>query len=211
MSYGRNFEFPIPPKPSARRGRFISPENYLSGVAPGGGSLVGGSPTGQVGLLPIGVPVIADLAAGQDAQGNQYVKLAPQGTLTTAQGGFGILVYEYGPAWAAQTDPYLTTYSDMGIVPLNTYCIVVKGDPATKILLRNTNANTFLFTRNYTGRTMVNGLGATPTVAVGDYLLPGVGDDTNGYWETTSTEAGAWAYIESVDDERLEVTATLMF
>lgn len=211
MSYGRNFEFRIPPKPSARAGRFITPATALSGSGAGGGSGVGGSPTGAVGLLPIGVPVIADLTAGQDTQGNQYVKLAPAGTLTTAQGIFGILVYEYGPAWSAGTDPYLTTYSDMGVAPLNSYCIVVKGDPATKILLRNTTTNTFLYTRTYTGRTMVNGLGATPTVAVGDYLIPGSGDDIDGYWETTSTEAGAWAVIDSVDTTRAEVTATLMF
>jgi len=181
-SYGRNFEFRIPPKPSARAGRFISPATALTGSGANGGSGVGGSPTGAVGLLPLGIPVIFDLTAGQDTQGCQYIKQAGIGTLTSAQGGFGLLLYEYGPAAFAGTDPYLTTYSDLGIVPLNMYCIVVRGDPATKILLRNTVNNTFLNERSYVGRTMVNGLGATSTCIVGDYLVPGNGNDSDGYW-----------------------------
>jgi len=211
-SYGRNFEFRIPPKPSARDGRFISPATALSGSGTGGGSGVGGSPTGAVGLLPIGIPVIADLTAGQDAMQNQYVKIPASDALITGQGINGLLLYEYGPAAFAGSDPYLTTYSDLGIVPLNVYCILVKGDPATKILLRNTTANSFLGIRPYAGRIMVNGLGAgTATVIVGDYLVPGLGDDVDGYWATTVTAAGAWAVIDSVDNARLELTARMLF
>ena len=210
-SNGRNFEFRITPHPSARGGRFISPSVALSGSGSGGGTGANGSPTGAVGLLPIGAPVVADLEAGQDAQGAQYVKLATAGETTTSVGVFGLLMYEYGPAAFAGTDPYLTTYSDFGIVPLGRYCIVIAGDPATKIVLRNTPAFSFLGQRNYAGRTMVNGLGATPDVTAGDYLVPGSGDDVDGYWESTGTASGAWLVITHVDSTRAEVEARLLF
>jgi hypothetical protein len=120
-------------------------------------------------------------------------------------------MFEYGPAAFALTDPYMTTYSDLGIVPPNVYCLVIAGDPATKIVLRNTLAFSFLGQRNYAGRTMVNGLGATPDVTAGDYLVPGAGDDADGYWESTGTAAGAWAVITHVDSARAEVEARLLF
>jgi hypothetical protein len=210
-SYGRNFEFRIPPRPSARGGRFISPATLLTGSGAGGGSGTGGSPTGAVGLLPIGAPVIADLTAGVDAQGAQYVKLATSGAQWAAAPGAGLLCYEYGPAAFALTDPYMTTYSDLGIVPLNTYCIVIAGDLSTKILLRNTSTFSFLGQRSYTGRTMIAGMGATPTVTVGQYLFPYSGDDVDGYWEATSSATGAWAEVTRVDTTRAEVEARLLF
>ena len=122
----------------------------------------------------------------------------------------GIAVYEYGPAAYAGDDPFLTTYSDKDTVPAGAAVQVVNG-PDVKVVLRNTSDETFLNTRDYTGRVMVGGLGATLTLAVGDYLTPGTGDDTDGYWEETSTASEAWLVITKVDNDRGEVEARLTF
>lgn len=208
-TYGNNVEFRVPPKGSARGGRFAAPQAILSGSGVGGGTAAGS--TAGAGLIPIGAPVVADTAAGLDSAGRQIVKLASPGALITAEPLAGVMVYEYGPAAMAGHDPYLTTYSDLDYAPLGAAVQVVAGDPATKVCLRNTTAFSFLSVRQYAGRTMVNGLGATPTVTVGDYLVPGNGNDVDGYWETTATEGGAWLVITSVDVLRGEVEARFLF
>jgi len=218
-SLGYNFDFRIPPRAEARGGRFMTPYTALAGTqSAGGGTFAFSAPplTFPGGLLPIGCPVVFDSAGGpgsegQDSYGRQYVKLPSAGATISTEPLAGILVYNYGPAWTTGYDPYPVSYSDLGFAPLNAPCIVVAGDPACKILLRNTVANSFLGIQNYPGRIMVNGLGATSTVAVGDYLIPGNGNDTDGYWESTGTEAGAWAVITRVDTTRLEVEARLLF
>lgn len=203
-SYGRNFEFRVVPQGSARGGRFCSPSAPLAGSGAGGGSV-------GTGLIPIGAPLVVDTAAGLDTAGRQYVKLAPAGALTTAEPLCGIAVYEYAGGAFAGTDPYLTTYSDLSVVPLNQGVEMVAGDPSAKVVLSNTAAFSFLGQRNYVGRTMVNGLGATTSVAVGDYLVPGAGDDVDGYWQSTTSEAGAWLVITGIDTTRLQVEARLLF
>lgn len=207
-TYGKNFEFRIPPQHGARGGRFVTNTTALSGSGAGGG-------TAGAGRIPIGAPVVADLSAGLDSAGRQIVKLAPSGTLTTASGlgSFGILVYEFAPTAAAfaGTDPYLTTYSDLDSAPLGAAVQVVAGDTSAKVYLANTSAHTFLGIRSYPGRVMVNGLGATATVAAGDYLIPGSGDDVNGYWQSTATAVGAWLQITRVDSTRAEVEARMLF
>lgn len=202
-SYGRNFDYRILPRAEARNGRFVAPSVALSGANSSGGGAAG------TGLIPIGAPVVWDLSAGQDGVGRQYVKLATAGATVTPESG--VLVYEYGPAAYAGVDPYLTTYSDLSVAPLGAPIQLVAGDPAAKIVLTNTPASSFLGVRSYPGRTMVNGLGATATVAIGDYLIPGSGDDVDGYWETTATATGAWAVITSVDTLRAEVEARMLF
>ena len=211
-TYGRNFEFRIPPTGAARGGRFVTNTTALSGSGAGGG-------TATAGRIPIGAPVVADLSAGMDSAGRQIVKLAPQalqipgGGGTIAAGSFGILVYEFAPTAPAfaGVDPYLTTYSDLDSAPLGAAVQVIAGDPAAKVYFCNTVANTFLGIRSYPGRVMVNGLGATPTVAAGDYLVPGSGDDVDGYWTSTATAAGAWLQITRVDSTRNEVEARMLF
>lgn len=199
-SYGRNLEFRIPPHGGARGGRFAAPAAALTGGT--------GSPAG---LIPIGAPVVPDLTAGLDSAGRQIVKLAPNGTLATAARDGGIMVFEYGPAAFAGVDPYLTTYSDLDCAPLGAGVQVIAGQPTTKLVFTNTTANSFLGVRSYPGRTMVNGLGATPTVIVGDYLVPGLGTETGGYWTSTATEAGAWMVITHIDTVRAEVEARMLF
>jgi hypothetical protein len=209
-SYGKNFEFRIPPKGSARGGRYVAPATALTGSGAGGGTAAGS--VAGAGLIPIGAPVMVDNTAGFDSMGRQTVKLVPAGTLTTGvQGEFGLMVYEYGPAAFAGKDPYLTTYSDLDYAPLGAPVQLVHGDSATKVYFRNTAAYNFLGQRAYAGRVMVNGLGATATVAAGDYLVPGNGNDTDGYWQSTPTAAGAWLVITRVDSSRAEVEARLLF
>lgn len=214
-TYGRNFDFRVPPTGAARNGRFVVSSTALSGSGAGGGSANAAS----LGRIPIGAPVVADLTAGQDSDGRQYVKLATQAELSSYDGGAsaatlgfaGVMIYEYGPAAFAGTDPYLTTYSDLDTAPLGAAVQVISGQPTVKVVFRNTVANSFLGIRPYAGRTMVNGLGATSTVAAGDYLVPGAGDDVDGYWQSTSTEVGAWMVITHVDSTRGEVEARMLF
>lgn len=202
-TYGRNLEFRVPPQSEYRQGRFATNATPLSG---GGGAGTGAQGTG---LIPIGAPVTADLTAGTDSMGRQIVKLAAAGDVP-APGLAGIAVYEYGPAAFAGNDPFLTTYSDLGVCPAGRGVQVVHGTHV-KVVFYNTVAELFLGQRQYPGRNMVNGMGATPTVAVGDFLVPGAGDDTDGYWTSTGTAAGAWLVITSVDTVRVAVEARMLF
>lgn len=190
MSYTRNFEFRVAPKSGQRAGRYISP---ATGTA-----------------IVIGAPVKVNTAAAANDLGLPTVALAT-GTQVPVPGICGIAVYEYkgSEGWAGH-DPFLTTYSDLDTVPLNQALQVVSGD-SVKVAFRNTTASTFLNTRTYAGRVMVAGLGSTSTVAVGDYLTPGLGDDVNGYWGETSVLANAWLVVTRVDLTRGEVEARLLF
>lgn len=188
MSYGNNFEFRVSPDSSNRSGR-----NYLVDATP----------------VPIGAPVLLTGNA-EDARGLAPVTLATGDQAAPKPGEGGIAVYEYGPAGYAGDDPLLTTYSDKDTVPSGAAVQVVNGEDV-KVVLRNTSDSTFLNTRSYTGRTMVAGLGATPTLSVGDYLAPGVGNGTSGYWAETSTAANAWLVITRVDNARGEVEARVAF
>lgn len=193
MGYGRNFDFRIPPHQGDRLGRFV-----LTGTA--GGHVV------------IGAPVTYDsvTAAPTDFPGAENVKLAT-GAQAPIVGQSGILVYEWGPAAFAGDDPFLTTYSDKDFAPVGKLVQVVHGSQI-KVLLKNTSARTFLNTRAYAGRVMVAGLaGATPTVAVGDMLTPGTGNDTAGYWVETATASQAWLRVVAVDNTRSELEAQLLF
>jgi hypothetical protein len=170
-TYGRNFEFRIPPEAQNRKGRFVVPAT--------------GTP------IPIGAPVVVTPAAAPNAHK-------------------GIVVYEWGPAAFAGSDPFLTTYSDRDYVPLGGAVQLVSG-PEVKVVFTNTAAQVFLNTRSYPGRIMVAGMGATPTLAVGDFLTPGTGNDTAGYWAETAIEADAWLVVDHVDVGRQEVEATFLF
>jgi len=215
MFYGRNLDIRIPPRAEARGARFLAPATPGTGVGAKGGTSSFSGGVGQItlpaGCLPIGAPVVVNLDVPEDAYGRQVVELAGEGALTTDQGIFGVALFEYGPAWSAGYDIYITTYSDMGFIPPGQAIIVVWGDPATKFVFRNTVPNQFLGIQNYPGRTMVAGMGATPTFSRGQYLVPGNGNDTDGYWQATATRAGAWAVITSVNPSRLEVEAQLLF
>lgn len=188
MSYGKNFEFRVHPTSTNRSGRY-----YLS----------------ETSAVVIGAPVVLN-ADGENDLGLAPVELATGSQAAPKPGKGGILVYEYAPAAFAGDDPQLVLYSDKDTAPAGAAVQVVNGADV-KIVLRNTDDSTFLNTRDYEGRTMVAGLGATPTLAVGDYLTPGVGNDNSGYWAETGTAANAWLVITKVDAERGEVEARLAF
>lgn len=204
-TYGRNFEFRVPPRARERKGRFATPTTLLSGSGAGGGSAAP-----QAGLIPMGAPVIADNAAGVTPDmGLQVVKLAT-GAQAPLQGLSGIALFEYAPAAFAGFDPVLTTYSDLGVVPPGKALQVISGQDI-KVVFTNVDTFVFLGQRTYQGRTMVAGMGATPTVAVGNFLTPGSGDDADGYWAVTATEADAWLVVTGVDSVRQQVEAQLVF
>ncbi len=190
-TYGRNFEFRIPPEAQNRPGRYVTPAT--------------GTP------IPIGAPIIVDQTVQPDSLGRQTVKLAVVAdtpAVGDAQGG--ICVYEFGPAAFRGFDPWLTTFSDLGAAPLGR-AVQMVSSREVKFLLRNTVAEKFLNTRVYPGRVMVAGLGATPTLDMGDFVAPGIGDDVNGYWEPVSTQAEGWAVVTLVDSARGEVELRMLF
>lgn len=188
-AYGRNFEFRVPPVGGQRSGRYVTPST--------------GTP------IPLGAPVAVDPTESPNELGLQPIVLASDEV--PEPGRCGILVYEYGPAGFAGDDPWLTTFSDKDVAPLGKAVQVVSGD-TVKVVLRNTSDRQFLNTRDYAGRTMVAGLGATPTVAVGDYLKPHTTpSDANGYWIETATAAEAWLVVTAVDSARGEVEARFLF
>lgn len=195
-SYGRNFGFRIIPESENRPGRYA--------VAKTGNK------------IPIGAPIAVTAGATPDTGGRQIVGLAAEGSVKR-KGETGILVYEYGPAAFAGDDPFLTTYADKDVAPLGAAVQLVSG-PNVKVVLRNTVANTFLESRDYTARKMVAGLTAdqgttASTLVVGDYLVPGVGTDSGGYWKLGGGGAtpNGWLVITKIDDARGELEAHLTF
>jgi len=192
-SYGRNFGFRIPPVHGNRLGRFVTPATGAE--------------------IPIGAPVTGDATVATNALGFQTVDLTT-GTTARPLGNAGIIVYEYGPNAFAGDDQNLVQFSDKATVPLGAACQVVHG-PGVKVVFTNTltNAASVDFTGTYRSsvRVMVAGMGATPTVAIGDYLTPGTGNDSAGYWAETGTFANAWLVVTSIDTSRLEVEAEFLF
>lgn len=191
MSYGRNFGFRVPPAASARQGRHATK--------------LDDDP------IPIGAPIAVDASEDPTALGLQPVALAADGLARGAGGQKGVCVFEYGPDAFRGDDPALTNYSDKDTVPPGKAVQMIGGDPAVKVWFRNTVDRTRLNTRAYTGRVMVAGLTATPSIVVGDFLVPGVGNDDDGYWKETATEANAWFQVTFIDPLRLYLEAKMLF
>jgi len=182
-SLGRNFDFRVTPDASSRAGRFSVDAE-----------------------IAIGAPVQG--SGDFDALGREIVEQASAAT-PPIKGRCGIVVFEH--IMYQDVDPALTTYSDLGTAPADQAVQVVSG-PNVKVVFTNTEDSTFLHSRSYAGRLMVVGAGATPTVAVGNYLEPVAnGDDTDGYWQETATLANAWLVVTSVDTDRGEVEAQFLF
>jgi hypothetical protein len=151
-----------------------------------------------------------DSGEEENALGLLPVSLATSAQATPLPGMGGIAVYEHAPAAFAGNDPFLTTYSDIDTVPAGKAVQVVSGTDV-KVVFRNTEDRTFLNTRDYEGRVMVAGLGATPTVEVGELLSPGVGNGNSGYWAVTAVATEAWLVVTKVDNARGEVEAKFVF
>lgn len=189
-TYGRNFEFRVQPHQGQRQARFIVP--------------AGGDD------IPFGAPVAVDAAEGLDVNGRLSVELV-SGDVEPINGLHGIAIYEWTYDAFNGDDSSMTVYSDKDVAPAGRPCYLVSGDQV-KIVLRNTEDRSFYGQRDYAGRVMVAGLGATPTVAVGDYLRPhDTPSDDNGYWQETSDKADAWLVVTAVDVSRSEVEARFTF
>jgi hypothetical protein len=184
----RNFEFRVPPRPNNRAGR------YKIGATP----------------LVIGAPVQVVDGATLDAQGRVELELATGNVGKPQAGIHGVLVYEPAFDYAYDgSDRNLTSPSDLDTAPARAAVQLVNGDDV-KVTFRNTDDEVFLGGRTYAGRTFVAGLGATPTLAIGDFVGPGTGDDDAGYWAETN-EANAWGVVVGIDLVRAEVDVRLLF
>lgn len=187
-TYGRNGEFRIPPRAERRHGRYVTPT------------------TGT--RIPLWAPVQTS-GADADELGLTPIELVTAATAPKA-GACGLLLYEWAPAAFAGDDPFLTTYSDKGDAPLGQAVQVIHGSEV-KVAFVNTLDSTFLNNRDYEGRVMVAGMGATPVIAIDTLLTPGPGNDAGGYWQKTTDAAKAWLRVVNFDMDRLEVEAVFVF
>jgi len=188
MSYGRNFEVIVPPHGRDRRGQFFL-DNAVdtlpigAPVSYGTGGTVGGP--NDLGLEPV-VNVAGDVAPTELS---------------------GIVLYVYAPNAFAGDDPVLTDYSDKDTIPAGSAVQVIRGEHV-KVRFTNTTTGTFLNTRSYAGRTMVDLTG----IVVGDLLQPeATPNDTNGYWQEAVTPANSWLVVTKVDSARGELEAQMTF
>jgi len=177
----RNFEFRVSPRGGERGGRFV----------------LGGSTT-----LTSGVPVV--VSGAPDATGCATVVLATGDQVKPKAGAGGVLVYE--KIDFDGLDQVINTYSDSDTVAPGQRVQVVTGENNVKVALINTTATTFLNRTSYpTARIMVAGVSiATPTLAVNDYLTPGTGNATDGYWAKTSTAANGWLVVTAINGDVVE-------
>ncbi len=188
MSYGRNFDFRVTPIGHHRGSRY-----YNSGAA-----------------FPIGAPATVNTGGQEDVGGRLPLVLETGATANPRPGINGIAVYEMGPEAFNGTDPSLVLYSDKDLVPAGKPVQLVHGSEV-KVVFTNTADRNYLGLRDYEGRIMVAGLGATPTVAVGNLLTPGTGTDDDGYWAETANANEAWLIVTKVDAARGEVEAKMLF
>lgn len=185
MSYGRNFEFRSTPQGAQRAGRYFLDSDDA---------------------VVIGAPVV--LSGASDAVGRLGVELATGAQDKPAPGTGGVLVFEH--IQHIGVDPFLTTYSDFDTAPAGEAVQVINGTEV-KVGFKNTTDESFLTRTGYpTARVMVAGIDAT-SVSVGDYLTPGVGDDTDGYWAETADADKAWLVVTFVNNSTGEVEARLNF
>lgn len=184
----RNFVFRVSPRHGERSGRF-----FLDAESD---------------ALPQGVPVV--VTGDADSFGRAEVELATGAQDAPLPGKGGILVYDQFRMDGV--DPVTNTYSDVDTVPAGKAVQVVSGDTVA-VALKNTTSTSFLTRSDYpSARVMVAGVSiATPTVAVGDMLTPGDGNDTDGYWAETSTASEAWLIVTSVNASTGVVEARLNF
>jgi len=170
--YGHNFGFRTSPFPEHRLGRYI----------------VGATP------ILIGAPVEA--TGDPDAEGRRELALVTGTNSRPTPGKHGIVVYEQSTPVEPGQD-FMFRPSDLDTAPASRPAQLIHGDEV-KVWFVNNDDLDFQGQRDYTGRTMVAGLGATPTLSVDDFLEPGVGDDTDGYWAATATQDDAWLRVTNV-------------
>lgn len=105
----------------------------------------------------------------------------------------GIVLYEH--IQYQGVDPFMTTSQDypFTVVPLGRFAQMIRGN-GVKVWFKNTADKPLYDGRVQTGATLVAGLGgATPTIAVGDYLTPAA----DGTWAEGNATNG-WLQVENV-------------
>lgn len=188
-NYGRYFEFRNAPTPENRYGRALSPNA----------------------VIPIGAPVEMGTDAPNADGRNVYALRTGAQTGRPLPVKHGIAIFEHAYNAYAGFDTELTVPSDFSDIPANSPIQVVHGTNV-KVVLRNIDEDTvFLTQRTYDdARTFV-----APTdlssLAVGNFLVPGTGNGTAGYWAEGGDAETAWLQITSVDTVRGEVEAQMLF
>lgn len=181
-AYGRNAWFLNPPEPNQRRGRYV---------------------------LEAATQIFAPVEAGTDVDVNGQRTLTLCDTETApVQGKHGILIYENPFSVAPGFDPVSYGYGDFHIAPAGASAQLVSG-VGIKFRLKNTADEVLMLQQDYPAFVMVDGLGATPTLGVDDYIGPGPGNSTDGFWQPTDA-AHAWAIVTAVYDTD-ELDAELIF
>lgn len=173
-SYGRHFDFRQPPLPQHRLGRYAIEDAVLIGA-------------------PVQVPSSPDV----DAQGRLPLELCTS-AVHPLPGKHGILIYEFPTPNKDGYDPVVTSFSDLDTAPAGSPVQLVHGTEV-RVAYWNLEAVNFQDQRDYDARTMVAGMGATPTLAAGDMLTPGGGNDSVGYWVETADVDLAWILVTNVD------------
>lgn len=165
-----------------RAGRFRAPKAALT-VSNG---------TDELGRILIGTAVVID----GDNPGFVKRPTAAQAPSPLC----GLAVYEH--IQVRGVDPALSTPQDFEHVPAGQYVQIMRG-PGVKVWFKNTEDRGLYDGRNVQGRTLVAGLGATPTVAVGDFLTV----TANGTFEE-GTPANGWFVVEQVAGDLVECRFT---
>lgn len=187
-NYGRYFEFRNAPTPENRYGRALSPNA----------------------VIPIGAPVSQTATVNAD-QRNVYeldTGVPAARPLPVIQ---GLAVFEHSYNAYAGFDTELTVPSDFSDIPANSPIQVCHGTNI-KVVFRNITEDTvFLTQRTYDDARVMIAPGDLSTLAVGNFIVPGTGDGTSGYWAEGGDATTAWFVITSVDTARGEVEAQMLF
>lgn len=183
MAQHRNFWFMTPPHPDQRRGRYVLGADVLIGAA-------------------------VEAAGEQDANGQRELAYAGADT-PPLPGKHGIMIYENPFGVAPGFDPVRYGYGDFNTGPSGEPAQLVSGR-GIKFRLKNTAEEVVQGQKTYAPFVIVDGLGATPTLDVDDFIGPvTTPDSTDGYWQACS-EANAWAIVTAVYDTD-ELDAELVF
>lgn len=188
-NYGRYFEFRNSPRPENRYGRALSPNAVIA----------------------IGAPVVAGTAAPNADGRSVYAAMSAVQSGRPLPIKHGIAIFEHSYNAYAGRDPVLDAPSDFPDIPANSPIQVCHGTNI-KVVLRNILVDTvFMGMRTYDdARTMV-APGDLSTLAVGNFLVPGTGNNSAGWWAEGGDADTAWLQITSVDTVRGEVEAQMLF
>lgn len=186
-NYGRNAHWLQSPRPEDRLGRYETGADTILQFA----------------------PVEVDPDEDVTPENRRVLRLCTD-AVRPLSGQHGIILYEQPFADTPGYDPALTRPSDLDTIPARRPVQLCHGS-YVRIRLTNTVDESFLGQQDYPGRTMVDGLGATPTVFVGDTLTPGGGNDDDGYWVVTTDPDEAWLLITNVDADAGELDAQMLF